>query len=87
MLSEYGGYTIERLENELSWEQVFLMTDAMVDRHNPGDNSGSSSGSGSGRPRKPNTRVREYTLEEVISGKAPKGLAGLAIKVDKEGSE
>jgi len=83
MLSEYGGYTIERMENELSWEQVFLLTDAMVDRYKPEENTGSVST----RPSKPNTRVREYTLEEVISGKAPSGLAGLAVKVDNEGSE
>lgn len=83
LLSEYGGYTVDTIEGQLSWEQVFMLTDAMTERYNPEEEEKRSSSS-SRRPARPNSRVREFTLEEVIQGQAPKGLANMAVK---EGSE
>lgn len=92
LMHEYGGYTIERIENELTWEQVFLFLGTISDRYRRQreavdkemEEAGAQGkygygGGGYGHPGRP--IQRNFDIEDVAEGNVP---ADFGIKVERK---
>ena len=67
-MQRYGGYTIDKIENELTWEQVFLMVDTIKKRQS---NKKNNHNSGNGiKANSSNRIVKHHNIQDIAEGKA-----------------
>ena len=65
-LSEYGGYTLAKIEDELTWEQLYLLGDTILKRLDRRT------------PRQGSPAEAHYDLDDIADGKVP-NFTGLAL--------
>lgn len=68
-MREYGGYTVQRIEDELTWEYAMLLVDTVNERY---------AASSTTSPR-PNPNERHLNIEDLADGFVPPGL-GIAVE-------
>jgi len=83
-MRRYSAYTIKKIENELTWEQVLLMLET-ARKKQEGEQRGSNSG-GNNLGYNSNIDVHNYDIQDIAEGKAE--ISGLNLeqrKVEKSG--
>lgn len=64
-MQRYSGYTIKRIEEELTWEQVILMLETIKNKNekqNKNNNNFSSQFTGASN----NVEVHDYDLQDIV---------------------
>jgi len=79
-MNEYGAYSILKIESELTWEQVFVLLDAIKERYSSKKTATASQKSGLRKGG--NQIVREHDIHDLVEGKAP---SSLGIEINREG--
>ena len=75
-MTEYGGYTVERIENELTYEQLFLFIETILDRRQRQRDESPSAGGGYSGGNK--VIERHMDIEDLAEGRVPADL-GIAV--------